>query len=47
MPIICLLLCFFPQQDSKPLPELKTFLAEARKKKFNVDTVIKFPDLDK
>ena len=32
MPIICLLLWLFPQQDPKPLPELKTFLAETRKK---------------
>ena len=32
MPSICLLLWFFPQQDPKPLPEPKTFLAETRKK---------------
>jgi hypothetical protein len=32
MPIICLLLWLIPPQDPKPLPELKTFLAEARKK---------------
>jgi len=32
MPIICLLLWLSPQQDARPLPELKTFLAEARQK---------------
>src|SRR5262245_21273636 len=32
MPIICLLLWLFPQQDPKPLPELKNFLAETRSK---------------
>ena len=41
MPIICLWLWLFPQ-DPKPLPELKTFLAETRTK-LQPDEVLRHP----